>query len=137
MTEKKRSKPGKGSFGTLQNIAMGLDLFAEQYRMNFNGKGQSSLATAKGVLISFITIFCLTAFGIYRMTFVLDRNGQTLTATVKEDWYTTENSYFSAQQGMEFAVLLQGPIDPSIGEVVIVADSWGYNSENEPFWNVT
>ena len=116
---------------------MSIDLFAEQYRMNFNGKGQSSLATSKGVIVSFVTIFCLTAFGIYRMTFVLDRNGQTLTTTVKEDWFTTDSSYFSARQGMEFAVLLQKPIDPSIGEVVIVADYWGYDSDNEPYWNVT
>ena len=86
---------------------MSFDLFSDQYRMNLNGKGQSSLATFKGVIVSLIMIFCLAAFGIYRMTFVLDHNGQTLTSNLKEDWFTSDNSYFSAQQGMEFAVLLQ------------------------------
>ena len=70
----------QGSSGTLQRLAMSIDLIAQQHCMNFNGKGKPSLATSIGVIVSFVTISCPTAFIIYLMTFVLSRNGQTFTA---------------------------------------------------------
>ena len=96
----------------------------------------SSLPTIIGSLVSILMLLTLAAFVFYRMKFVIERQGWTMVSTVHDHFYTSSNK-FQAKDGFAVAFALWEPIDPKIGELVVVSDEWGLDENGESYWNVT
>lgn len=58
--------------------------------------------------------------------------------TTMKDHYFTPEEEFKSEQGFAFAMALSQPLDPKIGEIIIVADEWGVNPDtNKKIWRVS
>lgn len=113
------------------------DFFRQQYQFNIDERGSDSQVSSCGTLISIAIVVALTAFTYYRISAVANRNGLQMAATMNEHYFTAEEE-FGRDQGFAFAIALSQPLDPSIGDITIVADEWGVNPDTEKtFWRVS
>ena len=60
-----------------------------------------------------------------------------MVTTTRENYYSEEDE-FTANSGFAFAIVLWNDLDPSIGELEVVSDEWGFDeTTGEDFWRVT
>ena len=89
-----------------------------------------------GTVISLALVIILTGYGIYKCNLVFTRQGFQMTSTSKEGFYTSADK-FKRDNGFAFAITLWKDLDPSIGNLVISSDEWGYEENGEKFYRNT
>ena len=112
------------------NMFRSLDLFSKNFSMRLDN-GEDSLRTIGGACCSALVVILTLFFGVMKMHELISRDDVDVLSTVQEkafgkfDNFTHDNGLDFAFGFSSFGANPDWELDPSFGELVVEAQSWG------------
>lgn len=110
------------------------DKFGESYQMKLSGDGdgQTSVTSWMGSLCTLLMVLMLGGYTYQKVDVFIKKEGAVILQTLHDSYYGNDDN-FGYEQGFNVAVALDTQLDPSIGQIVFVRYSWGYDSDGKYF----